>query len=200
MEEITHRAGSRKHISDASKKHWFNSFRNRLRVKGTSGGTSGGTSAVFSPLVERASGASGGSGCPFERPVSGGKSRNTRAKRRDAKRRSVKRGVMRGVKRGVMRGGGVMFPASFDNVPIRSFYGGNDFENDPNYLSVAGRQAGSFMSGGARRNKRRSSSRQNRRRSRGGSAYSMATGLFSGSMMGAQPITRMYDENRTPGA
>lgn len=50
-------------------------------------------------------------------------------------------------------GGGVMFPTSFANVPIRSFYSQNTFGSDPGYLTVGARNAGSFYGGKSRRQK-----------------------------------------------
>lgn len=64
------------------------------------------------------------------------------------------RGGRRSCKNKSMRrrsGGGVMFPSSFDNVPIRSFYSQNTFGGDPGYLTVGARNTGSFYGGKSKR-------------------------------------------------
>lgn len=63
--------------------------------------------------------------------------------------------------------GPAVFPQSFTNVPIRSFYGVNDFANDPNYLVVAARNTAPFLTGGRRRKSRR----RRRRMQKGGEGY-----------------------------
>lgn len=47
------------------------------------------------------------------------------------------------------------FPASFANVPIRSFYPHNDFSNDPNHLVIGARNTAPFLKGGKTKSKRR---------------------------------------------
>lgn len=101
-----------------SKKH----TQRRRTVKPMRGGEA--HSAIFSPAVAK---------------VGGGSSR--KQKRASEKRRKNARRMRRTQK------GGVTFPASFSNVPIRSFYPMNDFKNDPNYLTVAARNTGSFYGG-----------------------------------------------------
>ena len=59
---------------------------------------------------------------------------------------------------GKMDAGGAVFPASFQNVPIRSFYPENDMNNDPNYSVVNSRNTAPFFTGGKR-------SRRGRRKS-----------------------------------
>jgi hypothetical protein len=50
--------------------------------------------------------------------------------------------------------GPATFPASFTNVPIRSFYGLNNFSNDPNHLVVGGRNTAPFFTGGGKRDRK----------------------------------------------
>lgn len=59
-------------------------------------------------------------------------------------------------------GGGVLFPASFDNVPIRSFYSQNTYNSDPGYLTTNARNTGSFY--GGRKQKRRGTKRRSHKR------------------------------------
>lgn len=51
-------------------------------------------------------------------------------------------------------GGGVMFPSSFADVPIRSFYSQNTFGGDPGYLTVGARNTGSFYGGKRKRSRK----------------------------------------------
>lgn len=51
--------------------------------------------------------------------------------------------------------GPATFPASFANVPIRSFYGLNDYSHDPNHLVVGARNAAPFLTGGKKRKPKR---------------------------------------------
>lgn len=51
--------------------------------------------------------------------------------------------------------GPAVFPASFSNVPIRSFHGLNNYSNDPNHLVVGGRNTAPFLTGGGKRKSRR---------------------------------------------
>lgn len=79
---------------------------------------------------------------------------------------------------GQQRGGGwfdgladqgpAVFPASFSDVPIRSFYPHNDFSNDPNYLVVGARNTAPFSTGGKRR--RKTNRRKSKRRGQKGGA------------------------------
>ena len=98
-------------------------------------------SAIFSPLVKTIS--SGGDRQPSVKTVAGGKLRAQK--------------------------GGVSFPMSFANVPIRSFYPQNNFNNDPGYLTVASRNAGSFY--GGKRSRRRTNKNKSKKQ-RGGSWFS----------------------------
>ena len=69
-----------------------------------------------------------------------------------------------------MRGGGwfdgladqstAAFPASFVDVPIRTYYPQNTFANDPNYQVVNSRLTAPFVYGGKRKSGKRKSSRQ----------------------------------------
>jgi hypothetical protein len=83
-------------------------------------------------------------------------------------------------------GGGVIFPASFDNVPIRSFYPLNSYDADPGYLTVGARNTASFYGGHKRSGHKRSGhkrsghkrsghkrSRQNKKRRGGGALFSV---------------------------
>lgn len=47
--------------------------------------------------------------------------------------------------------GPATFPASFANVPIKSFYGANDYSSDPNYLVVGARNTAPVLTGGRKR-------------------------------------------------
>lgn len=108
-----------------------------------------------------------------------------------------------------MNGGGVLFPASFADVPLRSFYGYNDSSNDPNTLQIAGRQTGNFIGGSARRrrskktmkkrtNKKRSTHRRKFRRTASSGIRLGGAGSLQDWMRPAGQIDRMYSANRLP--
>jgi hypothetical protein len=65
-------------------------------------------------------------------------------------------------------GGGVLFPASFDNVPIRSFYSQNTYNSDPGYLTMNARNTGSFYGGRKRSVHKRKHQSKKRVQQRGG--------------------------------
>jgi hypothetical protein len=67
--------------------------------------------------------------------------------------------------------GPAVFPASFSDVPIRSFYPHNDFSNDPNHLVVGARNTAPFSTGGKRRKSRGRKSRGSRRVQKGGYGF-----------------------------
>ena len=91
-------------------------------------------------------------------------------------------------------GGGVLFPASFDNVPIRSFYSQNTYNSDPGYLTVGARNTGSFYGGRKRSAKKRNRTNQKRKSQRGGGA------LFSVPQMPQVriPVSSVYDSMHPP--
>lgn len=91
-------------------------------------------------------------------------------------------------------GGGVLFPASFDNVPIRSFYSQNTYNSDPGYLTVGARNTGSFYGGRKRSAKKRHRTNQKRKSQRGGGA------LFSVPQMPQVriPVSSVYDSMHPP--
>ena len=91
-------------------------------------------------------------------------------------------------------GGGVIFPASFDNVPIRSFYSQNTYNSDPGYLTVGARNTGSFYGGRKRSAKKRNRTNQKRKSQRGGGA------LFSVPQMPQVriPVSSVYDSMHPP--
>ena len=94
----------------------------------------------------------------------------------------------------IQSGGGVMFPASFDNVPIRSFYSQNTYQSDPGYLTVAARYTGSFYGGRKRRYKSKSK--------RAGKKHVQQRGgaLFSVPQMPQlrMPVSSVYDSMNPP--
>lgn len=97
------------------------------------------------------------------------KSRIYRKKQRGCSNRKTKKGGCVGELacgfNGGQKGGGwfdgladqgpAVFPASFENVPIRSYYPHNDFSNDPNHLVVGARNTAPFSTGGKRGRKTR---------------------------------------------
>lgn len=87
--------------------------------------------------------------------------------------------------------GGVSFPMSFANVPIRTFYPQNDFNNDPAYLTVASRNTGSFYGGTPFAKKSRS---LKNKKQRGGSWF----GPNQFPTIPKIPAVNLYDSSNPP--
>ena len=65
--------------------------------------------------------------------------------------------------------GPAVFPATFTNVPIRSFYPQNDFSHDPNHLVIGARNTAPFLKGGKIKSNRSKMSK--RRTQKGGHGF-----------------------------
>ena len=88
--------------------------------------------------------------------------------------------------------GPAVFPASFSNVPIRSFYGVNDYSNDPNYLVVGARNTAPFLTGGR---KQKSKRRGGRTRSQKG-GYGFLNDVFN--TYNPAPQSTIYSATNPP--
>ncbi len=96
---------------------------------------------------------------------------------------------------GRQMGGGVLFPSSFNNVPIRSFYSQNTFNSDPNYLTVASRNTGSFYGGGGRKHFRKSRSNKHNKHNKTNKKMRGGISFLSIPQM---PKSTLYDVNHPP--
>jgi len=143
------------------------SSRRRRRSSKKKGGES--HSDIFSPLVQKTV---GGGNCPYSRPMRGG-------------------GCPRQM--GPQMGGGVLFPSSFNHVPIRSFYSQNTFNSDPNYLTVASRNTGSFYGGGGKHFRKNRSNKHKHNKTN-----KKMRGGFSFFSIPQMPKSTLYDVNNPP--
>jgi hypothetical protein len=87
-----------------------------------------------------------------------------------------------------------MFPASFDNVPIRSFYSQNTYNSDPGYLTVSARNTGSFYGGHKRSDQKRRHKSKRAGKKRVGGAWPAVPQMPQFRM----PTSNVYDSMNPP--
>lgn len=63
----------------------------------------------------------------------------------------------------VIKGGNINPPSFTGNLPLRYFYGQNDYMNDPSVASESARNLPAIIKGGKRRTKKNTSGKKNRR-------------------------------------
>jgi len=91
-------------------------------------------------------------------------------------------------------GGGVIFPASFANVPIRSFYQPNLFNGDPGYSMINERNTGSFYGGNKRRGTKCKGLRRKSKSKRVGGAWPAIPQVPQLRI----PVSSLYDSMNPP--